>query len=261
MSPQTRKRASLLTTILVVVFLSTAILPSRIVSSNAVAAVFSLYLPTILNSEEPVIPPPQPTPEPPAPPPPSGVHILNNHSWYVDSINYLHIVGEIQNNTGNHLRFVKISANFYDGSGQLVATDFTYTLLDTLPAGDKTCFEVSLSQPTGWTSYQFESPSYWTDGRPLPNLAVTQHSGRYDSRFGWYEVIGQVRNDHGTRVEYVQPVVTLYNGSGSVVGCDFTFVNSTHLEPAQTSSFETTATGRDYADVTQYRIQVDGTPR
>ena len=44
---------------------------------------------------------------------PVGVQILNNYSTYVDSIDYLHIVGEVLNYTGNHLEFVKISANDY----------------------------------------------------------------------------------------------------------------------------------------------------
>jgi hypothetical protein len=178
----------------------------------------------------------------------------------VDSIDYLNIVGEVQNNTANHLRFVKITANIFNGSGQLLDTDFTYIYLDNLPASDRTCFHISLEEPAGWSYYEFEAPTYWTDGEPLPNLAVLNDSGSYNSTFGWYEIIGQVRNDHGTRVEYVSPVGTVYNASG-VVGCDFTYVNSTDLAPDQTSSFEMTFLGRDYADVTSYRLQVDGNPQ
>jgi len=179
----------------------------------------------------------------------------------VDSIDYLHIVGEVQNNTTNHLRFVKITVNIFNGSGQLLDTDFTYIYLDNLLASERTCFQILLEEPTGWSYYEFEAPTYWTDGEPLPNLAVFNDSGSYNSTFGWYEIIGQVRNNHGTRVEYVSPVGTVYNASGVVVGCDFTYVNSTHLDPGQTSSFEMTFSGRDYADVTSYRLQVDGNPQ
>lgn len=191
-------------------------------------------------------------------PPSPGVYVLSNHSSFVDSIGYLHIVGEVWNNTASHLRFVKIAVNIFSSSGQLLDTDFTYTYLDKLPAGDKTCFHILLEEPAGWSYYEFESPTYWTDGEPLPNLAVFNDSGSYDSVYGWYEIVGQVRNDEGSRVEYVQPVGTLYNESGTVVGCDFTYVNSTHLDPAQTSSFKMTFVGRDYRDVVSYRLQVDG---
>ena len=75
---------------------------------------------------------------------PAGVRILANHSSYVDSIDTLHIVGEIQNDTANHLRFVKVTANIFDSGGHLLDTDFTYTYLDNLPAGHKTCFHIIL---------------------------------------------------------------------------------------------------------------------
>lgn len=221
-------------------------------ASSALTASASVYLPYIVNHK---LPTPTPTPMPP------GVHILPNHYAYVDLVDYLHIVGEVQNNTSNHLRFVRISANIYDSTGRLLDTDYTYIYLDNLPAGDKTCFDILLRQPVGWSYYQFEAPSYWTDGKPLPHLTVTNHSGAYDPTFQWYEVIGQVRNDHGTRVEYVSPVGTLYDESGTVLGCHFTFVNSTHLDPGQTSAFKIVFSGRDYVDVASYRLQVDGTPK
>lgn len=192
---------------------------------------------------------------------PSEVKILPNHSYYSDSIDYLHVVGEVQNNTPNHLRFVKVTVNILSGGGQLLANDYTYIYLDSLPAGDRTCFEVFLKEPAGWSYYEFEAPTYWTDGEPLPNLTVFNDSGSYKPTFGWYEIVGQVRNSHGSRVEYVSPVGTVYNASGVVIGCDFTYVNSTHLDPNQTSSFTMTFTGRDFVDVASYRLQVDGNPK
>ncbi|MBC8248746.1 MAG: SBBP repeat-containing protein [Anaerolineales bacterium] len=193
---------------------------------------------------------------------PPGVYILSNHSYYVDSIGFLWIVGEVWNNTANRLRFVKITANVFSSSGQLLATGQGYTYLDNLSPGGMTCFSVLMGhEPAGWSYYRFEAPTYWTDGKPLPNLTVFNDSGSYNSTFGWYEIIGQVRNDHGSRVEYVSPVGTVYNASGIVIGCDFTYVNSTHLNPGQTSSFEMIFSGRDYADVTSYRLQVDGNPQ
>ncbi len=209
------------------------------------------YLPIIIKHPTPTLPPT---------PAPLGVQILSNHSYYVDSIDYLHVVGEIWNNTGNNLRFVKIAANFFTTGGKLLDTEYTYAHLETLPAWDKTCFEITLPEPSGWSFYQFETPSYWTDGQPLSNLIILNDSGAYSSVYGWYEIIGQVRNDHGSRIEYVSPVGTIYNDIGVVLGCDNSYVNSTHLDPDQTSSFKMTFSGRDYFDVTSYRLQVDGNP-
>jgi hypothetical protein len=179
----------------------------------------------------------------------------------VDSIDYLHVVGEVLNNTDDNLRFVKISANFFNSSGQLLDTDYTYVYLDNLPAREKTCFHLLLSLPVGWSYYEFEAPTYYTDGQPLPNLTVLNDSASYDPTYGWYTIIGQVRNDNGTVVDFVSPVGTVYNAAGIVLGCDFTYVNSTDLNPGQTSAFNMLFTGRDYGDVTTYRLQVDGNPQ
>jgi hypothetical protein len=246
------KRAFLYVAGVIILFagLNLSSLLSKPVLANPLEDLYT-YLPLILKQE----PPP-----PPPPPPPSGVQILSNHSYFIDDYGYTHIVGEVLNNTGDHLEFVKITANFFNSSGQFVGSDYTYTYLWYLPAWDKTCFSIWTEAPPSWSYYQFEAPTYWTDGQPLPNLTVLDDSGLYNSYYGWYEIIGLVRNDHGSRVEYVQPVGTLYNVSGTVVDCDFTFVNSTHLDPGQTSSFELTFYWGNYSDVTSYRLQVDGNP-
>ncbi len=190
-----------------------------------------------------------------------NTEILDNQSTFVDSIDYLHVLGEIQNNTSHNLELIKITANFFNGSNQLIDIDFTYTKLDNLPIGDKTCFEISLPEPSGWSYYEFEVPTYWTTGEPLPNMTLLNVLGQIEPTFHWYEILGQVRNDHGVKVTYVQPVGTLYNTSGQVIGCGYTFVSSTDLDPGQTSSFKMTFSSRNYDDVTNYRLQVDGNPQ
>lgn len=191
---------------------------------------------------------------------PGEVKILSNHSYFVSSIDYLHIVGEVHNGTNNYLRYVKISVNIFNSSGQLLDTAYSYTTLDIISPGDKTCFEIIiLDEPLGWSYYSFEQPDYWNDGEPLPNLYIFNDSGSYDSTYGWYSIIGQVRNNDDFRVEFVSPVGTLYNSTGTVLDCGFAYVNSTHLDPGQTSSFDMTFVSLDdYADVTLYRLQVDG---
>ena len=259
-------RASLVVIIIVIVGLLLGF-------SKAFALVISnsVYLPLVMKDYPPlptatptIIPTATEMPTAPATatlintPIPVGVQILNNYSTYVDSIDYLHIVGEVLNYTGNHLEFVKISANFYNSSGQFVDTDYTYTYLWYLPAYDKTCFNLSLQLPTGYSYFEFEPVYFWTGGQPLPLLTVLNDSGTYLPSYGDYRIIGQVRNAESRTVTFVSPVMTLYNGSGKVVDCDYTYVNSTDLAPGQISSFENTFFSTDYSGVTSYRIQVDG---
>lgn len=231
--------------------------PNKVAFADSVI----IYLPLISRRELPTpIPTLTPTdiPSPTPTPLPRGVYVLPNHSYYQTSWGFLHIVGEVMNNTGDHLFFVKISANLFSGNGQLLDTDYAYTYLFSLPAWQKTCFDIIfIDPPSNWLYYEFEV-SYWTGGNPLPNLTVLNDSGSYDPQNGYYRIIGQVRNDHGARVEYVKPVGTLYNSSSKVVGCSYTYVNSTHLDPGQISVFEIDYYGRDYRDVASYRLQVDG---
>lgn len=222
------------------------------------------YLPLVLKPlPTNTLVPPAPTTQPtattqPTPTQQPGVFILGSTFSYVDSIDYLHVIGEVQNNTSNNLQFVKITANFFSGTGQLVDTDFTYTYLDHLPPNTKTCFHILLQQPADWVSYQFEAPAYSTATQGLPNLAILNDSGSYQPSLKSYKIIGQVQNNEAVQVRFVQPIGTLYNSAGTPIGCGFTFVSSTDLNPGQTSSFDMQVFGRDYADVTGYRLQVDG---
>ncbi len=195
-----------------------------------------------------------------------SVYPLANHSCYTDTVNYLHVVGEVSNSTDCYLRLVKITANFFDKNGQLIDTDpysATYTYLENLPPRDTTCFHFWLPPPSSWDHYQIRRPTpyvdYRVDGRPLPNLIVVTDTASYNDTYHWYQITGQVRNGHGKRVEYIRLVGTLYNASRKVVGCDCAFVDGLHLEPNQTSSFTMTFPAV-YTDVASYRIQIDGMP-
>jgi len=72
-----------------------------------------------------------------------GLQILSNSS-YTDSIGYLHVVGEIQNQGAATSSYNKISATFYDSSGKVVDTDFAFTNPTDVAAGGKAPFEIIL---------------------------------------------------------------------------------------------------------------------
>jgi len=187
--------------------------------------------------------------------------VLANHSHYTTSYDSLIVVGEVQNSGEVGLSPVNVVANLFGSNGQLVDTGTNGVYLSVLPPGDKTCFTIGLDEPDGWSYYAFETPTYYsTSDDRLQNMTIYNDSGTYNPDGGSYRILGFVRNDNNARVRSIQPIVTLYNVSGTVIGCSYTFVNSTDLDPAQSSSFELTFSGydRDYADVTAYRIQVDG---
>jgi hypothetical protein len=199
------------------------------------------------------------TPTPTATPTLSGsVDILTTYA-HSASPGYVYVIGEVQNNTTVNVQYVKVIVDFYNGA-QLVANTYFYTTLGTLTPGTKTCFDEFVSIPSNWTNYQFESVSYSVGGSAPPVLTVYNTSGTYISS-SWYEIIGLVRNDDEVTVKYVKLLGTLYDASGKVIGCNHTYVNSTDLIPGQSSSFTLGFGGRDYSDVSTWRLQVDGSPQ
>jgi len=231
------------------IFLLSILLTMTIVSI-ALAAQETIYLPIIFKGDMATQPVEQPE-----------VYLPQHSSYYVDSLGYLHVVGEIQNNSEDYLRDIQIYVNFYTSQGTYLESVISGTELDNLPPFAGTCFDALLEEPVGWSYYEFQAPEYSTGGSPLPALTVLNDSGSYNPVYGEYVLTGDVRNDQGVRVEYVKPVSTLYNTSNQVVGCDYTYVYSIHLDPYETSSFVFNFGDRDYYDVNHYRIQVNGIPQ
>lgn len=198
----------------------------------------------------------EPTPQPTEDP--AGVNILANHTAYIDDIEYLHIVGEIRNNTDNHLRQIEVQADIYNTNDQLISTTSGFTLLNTLASGEKTCFNLFLAQPEGWSYYQFKPLSYLSDGQPSPNLSLTNLTGRNGFYFDWGDILGEVTNNHNEIVKSVTVVGTLYSAAGDVLGCNAATIYSIDLGPAQTSGFHLYFLDHDYGEATQFRLQVGG---
>lgn len=199
-----------------------------------------------------------PTPSPTATKPANEITVLANHRAFIDSIDYLHIVGEVENNTGNRARFVKITANLFNDQNQLVDNDYGFTSLDVLPPGEKACFEILFLGNPSYSYYTFETSYSETTNISLP-IAVFGDSGSYNSSFSdWYEIVGQARNDSNVNAEFVKIIATIYKGDGQVMGCDYTYTNADVLTPGQVSTWKTTTLHIPNGTVSHYRLQAQG---
>lgn len=68
--------------------------------------------------------------------------IIVSHTSHVNTIGYFEVNGEVQNNTGSAMEYPKIVATFYDSSGAVVESDFTYAELTPLQPGQKAPFRL-----------------------------------------------------------------------------------------------------------------------
>jgi hypothetical protein len=73
----------------------------------------------------------------------NGLQILS-HNSYTDSVGFMHVVGEVQNNSPTAATFVKVTGTFYNNN-QVVGTQFTYTTPSDIGAGQKAPFDLILT--------------------------------------------------------------------------------------------------------------------
>jgi hypothetical protein len=217
---------------------------------EAIAAAGDIFLPIVYHDIQTATPTPTLIP--------GGVVVETDYvSDFTTSAGILHVVGEIRNKTSYTLRNMKVTVNFYNANNQLLESRSAFTYMIDLPAGKKTCFNISLDPPTGWSKYQFAPVTYQTDGNLPPNIGVLNLIGSYDPKFGYYQLTGLIRNDEAVQVSQVRTVGTLYNVTNRVIGCKF-YQFPDRLDPGASKSFNIEFRERDYIDTATYRLQVDG---
>lgn len=198
------------------------------------------------------LPPTDPTPAP------REVFVAGNYTTRTDRSGRLQIVGEVINNSKLMVRSLSVTAELYDSGGRLLSTAYVPVHLDQLHRGDSTCFTLTFDESAGWQRVVFGDPVFRTDVDNEPNLRLRKLETAYDPVMGWFTVTGQVRNKQDEPAELVQLVGSVYDGSGSITGCAFSFVGTTDLAGQQKGVFEMVFTGRDFNDVADYKIQVEG---
>ncbi len=219
--------------------------------ASGVFSDFNAFSPIIIKAPQT----PTPTSQPP------HVIVLSNNSSYVSSItSSLHVLGEIKNDSVYDISNVSVKVRLYDKNHKELATESDSILLSNLPAGERSCFDIFFdSPPSGWSKYEFDSPTFDLNGKGLPELSLLGLSSSYDSSSGDYVINGTVHNDESSRVECVKPVATLYQKkTGKIIGCAYTYVSSISLSANSQSTFSMEFYGRKYDDVDGFHMQVDG---
>lgn len=184
----------------------------------------------------------------------SGVSILSSSQTNTD-FGSTYIVGEVRNDLSHLVNYVQIVGTFYDSSGVLIDTDFTYTDLDYLRPGEKSPFRLIISDESvvqridsytlavNWDPV-FADPSAVAEATVLRIEQGEQRIGE----FGWYEIVGQVVNGGSEPTQYVKVVATLYDEAGQVIGVDFTYTDPSDLPAGQSGPFEIRVTDEDTSD-------------
>jgi hypothetical protein len=75
----------------------------------------------------------------------SGSLQILSHNSFTDILGFLHVVGEVKNNSPTQVEFVKVIATFYDSNNEVVGTKTTYTNPSDISGGDTAPFEILLT--------------------------------------------------------------------------------------------------------------------
>lgn len=199
-------------------------------------------------------PTPSPIPSPTAVPP--GVYVQENHSSFAhsDVDGGYSVVGEVWNNTDDHLWNIQVGARFYDAQDQLV-NSISRSLAFNLAPGKKVCFSLdNWVDEIDWEYYEFDPLSYFDGGTPpVPVVAFDVTGGPIADR---YFISGWVRNEHTASIDFTRVQGTLFDEEGIVVDCRWQYAYDKILPPAGETAFEVEFTYRasGYADVDSYRV-------
>lgn len=167
------------------------------------------------------------------------ITILSSSS-YVDNIDYRHVVGEVRNDSTSNVSFVQLNVTFHDSSDRLLATETSYASLDILAPGEKSPFHAIHQEVPAYDHYKLSVSASATTQEPNHNFTTTVTNEFTDS-IDYRHIVGTVRNDNTTTAEFVELIITLYDGSGTVVDTDFTYVKTddrSRVQPGQTAPFE-----------------------
>jgi hypothetical protein len=179
----------------------------------------------------------------------AGVDVLRSSSYSSGSV--LYIVGEVRNNTAGNVRYVRLTATYYDGVGAVLGTTSAYTQHDTLIPGQVSPFKISRASPAGFASYTLAVEYSTTTGSPVPPLPVLSHR-TWIATPGALWVAGELQNSTASNVKSIKIIITLYNAAGTVINVDYAYSTIDILLPGQKAPFRTSISSgpTDYATLT-----------
>jgi hypothetical protein len=164
-----------------------------------------------------------------------------NKFSYVDSIGYFHVVGEVQNNAPESMKFVDITATFYDAAGKVVGTDFGYTDMDTLLPAQTSPFEILLTdeqQSQKIDNYKLSVSGDQTFESKPANLKLNVGDSFTDS-INNYHVVGEVTNQGDEVTKFVRVAGdAFYNDQNRLVAVGSSYTDPSDLSLGATAPFE-----------------------
>ena len=195
-----------------------------------------------------------------------------SYSWYIDSLGFLVVVGEVQNVGSSTVGSVILAGAASSSDGGQVQSSTQAYVVDLIP---------NQKAPFYWEFYDQSNQNggYWvhpdvsnidifvyqaetTTSYLYPDVIVTSHQSSIGTNkgtgpndqtadYGAYWVTGQIKNTGSQTATNIRVIGTFYNSSGAVVavGGYITEIVSTSLAPSASASFKFGAFDLNQTDV------------
>jgi hypothetical protein len=163
---------------------------------------------------------------------PENIKIVS-YSYYVDSLGFLDVVGEIQNIGSNTVASVILTGTVYSSDGTDQADSYAKAWVANLAPQQKAPFYMEFYSPsssTSWLSVSVSkvdltvSQANATTNYQYPDLKITSSSASIGSGTddkGVYWVTGNVQNTGSQTAQSITVVGTFYNATGTVVAVGY----------------------------------------
>lgn len=166
--------------------------------------------------------------------------VIQNDSMRIDSNGWLRIVGEVKNTGDVWLRFVKITGTLKNANGQVVDVQTTFTLMEYLPPGAKSPFDLMESDPSKASTISSYSLvlNFQQATSTLANSLTIQNTGSSIDSLGILEVVGEIRNNGPQISNFTKVIATFYDNFGKVIAVAFTFTSPADIPSGQAYGFK-----------------------
>jgi hypothetical protein len=183
---------------------------------------------------------------------PENIKIVS-YSYYVDSLGFLDVVGEIQNIGSNTVASVILTGTVYSSGGTDQADSYARAWVVNLAPQQKAPFYMEFYSPsssssTSWSSVSVSkvdltvSQANATTNYQYPDLKITSSSASIGSGTddkGVYWVTGNVQNTGSQTAQNITVVGTFYNATGTVVAVGYSdTLTPANLAPSKTAQFK-----------------------
>lgn len=170
----------------------------------------------------------------------------------------VHVVGEVLNNTPTTVSKVMVEAvlNLKSG-GQTTLRGFP--LVGSLAPGNRACFDLYVMEAKEVESYAIKVLSYGTGGSLPSGVDPVVANAGYNAQNGWYSVEGTINaSDPAVILNDLRAVVTLFDSSGRVLGCEQSYVRTQTEEANSPATFSVLFMNRDFSQGSNYSLTVAG---